>query len=150
MSRTSECDDSDEEYAILAFHLKKIKLKDNQVGIAAGRSPAFDFNVGPYLLTSQNASEGTATKLNDAINIKVKLKSRKNPNYIKLLGAACVNTTHLQDSVKDTWFDLYQLKDGKGDVLNTETSIGKIRLHSCFLETSSYDSSEKAMKKVVP
>ena len=48
----------------------------------------------------------------EELTIKIKLKSKQNPNFIRILGRANINLCQLVDK-KDTqtWFDIYQNKD---------------------------------------
>lgn len=85
------------------------------------------------MLNSYSVSEDSLNP--EIINIKVKLKSKLNPRYIKLLGMAQVSTSGLTNSATSK-HSLYQLKrsgkNGEPDVM------GDIPIGSINLETALY------------
>ena len=82
------------------------------------------------------------------VSIKIKLKSKSNSKYIKLLGMTSIEISKLvcaEDAFN--WFHLYSLKRGEkeDDLLNlgAKDPIGKIKLESNFFENSSVDDEEQ-------
>ena len=51
------------------------------VGLALGNNPPYEFHIKPNQIDTQSQIDKTVT-------IKIKIKSKKNPNYIKLVAMA--------------------------------------------------------------
>ena len=96
--------------------------------MAKSTSPCFEFNI------KQGGCQ------NDIVDLKIKLKNKNNPNYIKLLGMMKIPMPSLitmQSENSSAWFPLYSLKKGTKESSKTPEEmssepIGQINLEFVF------------------
>ena len=78
--------------------------------------------------------------MKEDLTIKIKLKSKLNPNFIKILGRVDINLGKLTSKdCKQNWFELHNNKDvvNNSQTADNMLSIGKIKIGYTFYETSS-------------
>ena len=79
--------DEPENNIYIAFGLQNLKLKNG--GTSTVRAPSvlpFDFDIKP----SKNEEQDNST-INEELTIKIKLRSKLNPNFIRILGRVDLN-----------------------------------------------------------
>ena len=117
------------------------------VGLALGNNPPYEFDIKPHNLMDNNTEmDGCEPAEQDqTVTIKIKVKSKRNPNYIKLIGMAEIKMSQLISGTNTTsWFKLYSMKGGQRgrEEVISKDPIGKINLESNFFENSSIDDDE--------
>ena len=122
----SQTEQSPSDNFVVSFRLQIEKLGEEQIKYVKCSCPIFNVKI-------EDTFKETTT---DRISLKVKLKSRNNPNYIKLLGAANIPIEgFLNQYPEERFFDLFGLKDGKPSSEDlSEQSIGKILIKSEFIQ----------------
>jgi hypothetical protein len=113
-------------------------------GTSTVRAPSFkpfDFDIKPH----KTEFDDKTNNLNEDLTIKIKLVSKQNPNFIRILGRVDINLHKLvnKDS-KQKWFELHNNKDvvNFSSSANNILSVGKIKVAYTFYETST-DSASK-------
>jgi hypothetical protein len=78
--------------------------------------------------------------MNEELTIKIKLQSKLNPNYIRILGRLDINLHKLVNKeFKQSWFELHNNRDvvNSNSGVSNILSVGNIKISYTFYETSS-------------
>jgi len=122
------------------------------LGLALSNNPPYEFDIKPnknnqIQINDRNTEMDGSSEIDQIVTIKIKIKSKKNPNYIKLVGMAEIKMSQLISGANtNSWFKLYSMvggQRGREEVISKDP-IGKIHLESNFFENSSVEDEEES------